>query len=231
MSHMEDLWPEEHFRGPLHGPRSFFSRIPPHLLARHADFGPCRRKVYIDIGARTFEAGLYEMFKFYPELGGFDEFYLFEAVAGFYKLPPLDELRTLLAPYMPHEAIATFARRHFFFQAFIGARSQPSTVPPTIGLSDFLATTLQLRPADAVVVKMDVEGYEYTIVDTLLADGTFELIDELFVEVHYGHKKMSRMFNWCKKLPLDWWCKYTRDNATDLYQSLRDAGVYAHHWP
>lgn len=56
-------------------------------------------------------------------------------------------------------------------KAFIGSRSDPSTVPPTLGLSDLLSTVLQLAPSDMVVLKLDVEGYEYDIVSTLLNDG------------------------------------------------------------
>lgn len=228
-SRLEGLWPEMHFRGPLHGPKSYFKRIPPHLLGKHANFSACQRKVYLDIGARTFEDGLLPMLQLYPELGAFDEFYLFEAVAGFYKLPPPRKLAQVLGRYMPPDRVASFVRRHFFFQTFIGSLSDPSTVPPTIGLSDFLTTTLQLTPADAVVVKMDVEGYEYGLVEHLLGDGAAALIDELFLEVHYGHLAMRRAFNWCRTW--QFWCNYTLEDATNMYQTLRDAGIYAHHWP
>jgi hypothetical protein len=54
-SHLEPLMAAEHFRGPLHGPKSYFKRVPPHFLGRHANFSQCRRRVYIDVGARTFE--------------------------------------------------------------------------------------------------------------------------------------------------------------------------------
>ena len=229
MTRLEDLWPEKHFRGPLRGPQSYFRRVPPHFLGHHANFTRCRRRVYIDVGARTFEAGLLPMLKTYPALGHFDEFYLFEAVPGFYKLPPVPKLERLLAPYMTPDEVASFPRRHFFFQAFIAARSEPSTIPPTIGFSDMLQNMLRLQPNDAVVVKLDVEGFEFEIATSLLADGTHALIDELMLEVHYGHPDMRAMFNWCKK-PL-FWCRYTLNNATNMYQTLRDAGVYTHHWP
>ena len=229
MSRLEDLWPEQHFRGPLRGPNSYFKRVPPHYLAHHANFSHCRRKVYIDVGASSFQSGFLEMLRLYPALGTFDEFYLFEAVPGKYRLPAPRELSSLLRRFMPREQAATFARRHFFFQAFVGARSDPSTSPPTIGFSDMLQNMLRLAPSDAVVVKMDVEGFEYDIVSTLLADGTHALIDEMMLEVHYGHQEMRARFNWCRR-PL-FWCRYTLDNATTMYQALRASGVYAHHWP
>jgi hypothetical protein len=235
-ANIEDLWPEEHFRGPHSGPKSYFVRVPPHFLGHHANFSRCHRRVYIDVGARMFDSkeGMLSTLKLYPQLANFDEYYAFEAVAGFYELPTQAKLQhKLRALGMSASRAETFTRRHFFFQAFIGARSDPSTSPPTIGFSDFLQTTLALQPADAVVVKMDVEGYEYDIVSSLLADGTHELIDEMMIEVHYGHPKMMRQFNWCREPKPGWqfWCGYTLQNATNMYESLRRAGVYAHHWP
>jgi len=233
---LEDLLPQKHFRGPLSGPASYFKRVPPHYLGHHANFSKCERSVYIDVGAREFDSkeGMLSTFAVYPQLLGFDEFYAFEAASGFYKLPPQPDLvRRLQRQGMSAARAASFARRHFFLQAFIGARSNPSTTPPTLGFSDLLKTMLGLQPADAVVVKMDVEGYEYDIVRTLLADGTHALIDEILLEVHYGHPAMMRRFNWCRMPKPGWqfWCSYSLQNATAMYRALRDAGVYAHHWP
>jgi hypothetical protein len=157
---LEDLWPAQHFRGPMSGPKSYFRRVPPHYLGHHADFTRCRRRVYIDIGAGQFNAhgsseGFLSMLKLYPPLLDFDEFYCMEAVPGRYNLPPQPELQKMLtAAGMSVARASTFSRRHFFLQAFAGARSDPSTTPPTIGLSDLLQTMLQLQPADAVVIKM-----------------------------------------------------------------------------
>ena len=64
---------------------------------------------------------------------------------------------------------------------------------------------------------------------TLLADGTAALIDEIMLEVHYGHPSMRQMFNGCRKP--QFWCNYTLQDAANAYHSLRHAGVYAHHWP
>ena len=94
------------------------------------------------------------------------------------------------------------------------------------------------------------------MVNAMLADGTHALIDEMMLEVHYGHPLMQKMFRWCTPRPpkgqstgkmpslpsllkrvlhprgdVDFWCTYSLDDATALYQSLRDAGVYAHSWP
>ena len=239
MNKLEALWPEEHFRGPLSGPQSYFRRVPPHYLGNLVDFSKCRRRVYIDVGARTFSEGLLEMLRIYPSLVHFDAFFAIEAVAGFYKLPPERQLRRLLTKAgMPPARAADFQKRHFFLQAFVGAQSDPSTSPPTIGFSDLLRHALGLQPADAVVVKMDVEGYEYAVIDTMLRDGTQTLVDELMLEVHYSHPRMAQLFHWCtarqrgyNAATSPFWCNYTLGNATQLYQGLRTAGVYTHHWP
>jgi len=236
MATIEDLWPDGHFRGPLFGPRRYLARVPPHFLGRHANFSRCRRRVFIDVGAQRFESGMLEMFKVYPQLLLFDEFYSFEAVGGKYALPAPEVLTPMLAQ-MGMPRAESFARRHLFMQAFVGARSSTASSPPTIGLSDFLQTTMRLQPADAVVVKMDAEGHEYDIMRSLLDDGTHALIDELFVEVHYNHPRMMQMFHWCSRLvrgkprDLEFWCRYTLENATNLLQAFRDAGVYTHYWP
>jgi hypothetical protein len=120
-TNLEDLLPEQHFRGPLQGPRQYFKRVPPQYLANHANISGCRRRVYIDVGARAFEHGLREMFGWYPALGAFDEFYAFEALAGFYKLPAPHELHRILVRYMNPDRAATFSRRHFFFQVRLRA--------------------------------------------------------------------------------------------------------------
>ena len=163
------------------------------------------------------------MLKLYPALLSFDRFFAIEAVSGFYKLPPEKELRYLLtsAGMTPSRA-SEFTRRHDFLHALVGARSKPSTKPPTIGFSDFLKHRLHLEPSDAVVVKMDVEGHEYDIVETLLQDGTAGLIDELFLEVHYNHPRMRKLFHWCteRQRKIDksernpFWCDRTLQHAT-----------------
>lgn len=39
--------------------------------------------------------------------------------------------------------------------------------------------------ADYVVLKMDIEGAEYAVLDKMLTDGTIDLIDVLYAEFHY----------------------------------------------
>ena len=138
---------------------------------------------------------------------------------------------------MPPARAADFQKRHFFLQAFVGAQSDPSTSPPTIGFSDLLRHALGLQPADAVVVKMDVEGYEYAVIDTMLRDGTQTFVDELMLEALLAPADgaalplVHRAAVGVQRSAVPFWCNYTLGDATQLYQGLRTAGVYTHHWP
>jgi hypothetical protein len=49
------------------------------------------------------------------------------------------------------------------------------------------------------VVKMDIEGGEYKVLTSMLADGSINRIDELFVECHYSHPGA-----WRDRLPFTW---------------------------
>lgn len=227
---IENLWPEKHFRGPLRGPDSYFVRVPPHYLAHHANYTRCRRKVYIDVGARSFlSGGMLDMFLIYPPVALFDEFYAFESQSGFYSLPSPKALHQKLHNVMPRHRIDAFRDRHFYFQSYVRAESDPNSVPPTLGLSSLLATALRITKEDMVVAKIDVEGDEYDLVDRMDLDGTLELVDEMMIEVHYNHSTMNRMFKWCRT-PQPW-CSKSRHDALRLLTRLRRRGVYAHYWP
>ena len=86
-----------------------------------------------------------------------------------------------------------------------------------IDIADFLQRRV-IRD-DFVVVKMDVEGAEYSILPHLVMTRSIFLIDELFVEIHTG-------MNTC--------CKNRKDrkfgSARQLLLDVRSAGVYGHMW-
>ena len=48
------------------------------------------------------------------------------------------------------------------------------------------------------------------------------IVDELFVEVHYGHATMAGF---------RWNYRKTREEANQLLQRLRERGYYVHAWP
>ena len=61
---------------------------------------------------------------------------------------------------------------------YVGLDDDSTTRPPTRGLSQFLRDT-GVQEDDFVVVKMDVEGIEYDLLERLMADGSHKLIDEV----------------------------------------------------
>ncbi|GLJ54254.1 hypothetical protein SUGI_1163910 [Cryptomeria japonica] len=95
----------------------------------------------------------------------------------------------------------------------------PST--NSINITRFIKEELRLTPAEAVVVKMDIEGTEWPILRHWINDPQMPLIiDELFVEVHYASPSPSLVGS-----------DFTRDDALTLLADLRLHGFYAHFWP
>jgi len=53
---------------------------------------------------------------------------------------------------------------------------------PTIDFSDWIAKTVQ--NGDEVLVKMNIEGAEYAVLEKMIEDHTIGMIDELYIEFH-----------------------------------------------
>ena len=60
--------------------------------------------------------------------------------------------------------------------------STDTITAPTIDLALFIRTNFRLR--DYVILKLDVEGSEYEILDKLLTSGVYRFVDKLFIEFH-----------------------------------------------
>jgi hypothetical protein len=72
---------------------------------------------------------------------------------------------------------------------------------------------------------MDIEGTEYEAMPAIMKeDGMTDLIDELFVEIHYKHPEMAN-FGW------DGFSPHTINDAHTLLQKFRNTGVAVHPWP
>lgn len=58
---------------------------------------------------------------------------------------------------------------------------------PCIDLSRWMRE--RFTPDDTVILKLDIEGSEYEVLEKMLADGTFQsLVDQLFIEYHYTQR-------------------------------------------
>jgi hypothetical protein len=94
-----------------------------------------------------------------------------------------------------------------------------------VNITRFMKETLNLSASDTVVVKMDIESTEWPILERWLEDPQMaDIVDELFVEIHYQHPSMSA-FGW------DHFAPSTRDQASYLLASSRSKGFGVHPWP
>lgn len=89
---------------------------------------------------------------------------------------------------------------------------------PAFDFTEWLMRTVTNR--DYVVVKMDVEGDEFKLVEKMSESGALCLIDELFLECHYDYPG----FDWGPKQ------KRPLSDCTDLYSKLRNEGCIVHQW-
>ena len=64
------------------------------------------------------------------------------------------------------------------YHNYIGLDENTATSPPTRGLGQFLQD-IGVQEDDFVVLKMDVEGIEFDLLERIMADGTHKLIDEV----------------------------------------------------
>eukprot|EP01012_Entosiphon_sulcatum_P016740 TRINITY_DN2162_c0_g1_i2.p2 TRINITY_DN2162_c0_g1~~TRINITY_DN2162_c0_g1_i2.p2 ORF type:complete len:211 (+),score=37.14 TRINITY_DN2162_c0_g1_i2:344-976(+) len=64
---------------------------------------------------------------------------------------------------------------------------------PVYDLSDFLVR--RFRPEDTVVVKMDIEGAEYSVLRRVFLSGAIRLVDALYIEWHWRWTERQSCFN------------------------------------
>ena len=61
---------------------------------------------------------------------------------------------------------------------------------PCIDFSAWLSLTFQ--PGDTVIVKMNIEGAEYDVLEKCVADGTISLVSELYIQWHNSKCNIPR---------------------------------------
>lgn len=67
----------------------------------------------------------------------------------------------------------------------------------SIDFSSFLKETV--NEEDYVLIKMDIEGSEFSVLDKMIKDNTIELIDDIYVEFHERHFDNEEYYNSKKK--------------------------------
>ena len=79
---------------------------------------------------------------------------------------------------------------HFLYN-FVGLDDNSGSNPPTLGLSQFVED-VGIEENDFVVLKIDVEGLEYDLLNRIIEDGTYKLIDEVRAGGKESHHFPSR---------------------------------------
>ncbi|CAH1779367.1 unnamed protein product [Owenia fusiformis] len=201
---IEKLEPEYHFRKNYYLKRTkdieSKDHLLEHLLGRKVNCSTFQRQVLIDLGAKTFESSVGWFIENYP--CNFEEIHAFEVERNVFRIPENEKGRVRL------------------YESFVGVESSNTKTD----IADFIVNKLGIKTDDFLVIKMDIEGTEYKVLDYLKKRGTWPLIDELFVEIHYKHPYM-RPWGW------DMFEEYTLEDATNFFVELRNHSIYAHPWP
>eukprot|EP00897_Mesotaenium_endlicherianum_P005260 jgi/Mesen1/4762/ME000242S03934 len=192
-----------------------------------------KRRVLLDLGGNRFDTSTLWFLRFYPL--DFTEVHAFERKPNLYVVPTpvpaaepggsrgMDGTSHFSGvkaggPPVPPEIL----KRITLHQNFVGTRDDASG--GVIDITRMIKEEFGITRDDTLIVKMDIEAEEWNILPAWLKDDEMlGLIDELFVEIHYRHPSMTR-FGWMK-------FKHTREEASQLLESLRDRGVYVHAWP
>ena len=210
-------------------------------LSSMVDLRYKERHIYVDLGARNYDSSIGSWFeKQYPKQNKTFEVYAFEADKSFYgeyegkkgvKLMPY-------AAWVRNETLSFEIDRepdNVGLQWAEMGRIQPKQLSTedrenidkvyrveALDLADWLIRTFSKR--DFVVMKMDIEGSEFDLMNRLVESGAFCLIDELFLECHYDR--------WIKCCSGEKTNRHKRSYAQcmNLYAKLRKDGCFVHQW-
>lgn len=199
----------------------------PWLYGSKVDLNRRRRRVFIDLGANDFHTSVQWFTRMYP--CDFTEVHAFEVTKDLFRIPELgfDEKENW-SPANPHAVRVNqqpqmpdwMLKRIKLYNTYVADADGENAV----NITRFIKQELKLRAGDTVVVKMDIEGAEWPILQRWLLDPEMaEIIDELFVEIHYRHSSMLD-YHWGHFI-------HSREEATRLIASLRAKGYFIHAWP
>ncbi|XP_021909817.1 uncharacterized protein LOC110823689 [Carica papaya] len=191
-----------------------------------------RKYIYIDVGARSYSSSIGSWFKEqYPRQNKTFEIYAIEGDKAFQEEYEAKKGITLL-PYT-----AWVRNETLFFEITRNARRQnregekKERIQKVESSMSFISETEKIEgfdfakwlkscfsAKDFVVVKMDVEGIEFQLIESMMETGAICLVDELILECHYsgllGSNKFGKAYAQCLK----------------LFKSVRKSGVLVHQW-
>ena len=177
---------------------------------------------YIDLGARTFSSSVLWFKNHYPKFSKGFQITAFEA-------DPIYKSEYEKMQDVNFHNVAVWVRNETLrFGGKMGrvqsrkackkeCKKDGSYTVQGINLSEYFLNTL--LPTDFVVLKMDIEGAEYSVIPHMLESGSFNLIDEFFLE---GHTiKLSKLEEVRHR-------KY--EHIVNMLSTIRSLGVWAHEW-
>lgn len=205
------------------------THILPWLYGSKVDLNVPKRRVYLDLGANKFHTSVEWFLRMYP--CDFTEVHAFEVHTGWFVVPEHgfnesgnwrpengQAVRVNEVPGVPDWMLKRIKVYNMFVNDFDDEKTN------SVNITSFMLETLNLKASDTVVVKMDIESAEWPILTRWLeVPAMADIIDELFVEIHYRHSSMVA-YHWNK-------FRHTRDEATNLIAGLRSKGYFIHAWP
>jgi len=196
------------------------------------------RRVLLDLGANLFNSSVEFFIRHYPV--DFTEIHAFEVRAELFEVPPLQDPDVMTYPMasdsrrmpwkgypfaLPNAELQRVHQYNMFVGAAEGELQLGDKVVRVVNVTSFILDELRLTPDDTVIVKMDIEAKEWDILGEWLKMPVMaQVVDELFVEVHYCDPSMVE-FGWCEI------SNHTRDEATRLLTDLRRSKFIVHFWP
>ncbi|PIN13729.1 hypothetical protein CDL12_13651 [Handroanthus impetiginosus] len=197
------------------------------------------RFIYIDLGAREYDSSIGSWFlKQYPKQNKTFEIYAVEADKSFHKEYKSRKGVTLLpyAAWIRNETVVFGSKpiivkdkvwRMRPFGRIEGQKAQEDKRSAVVKVQafdfvDWLKRTI--KPTDFVVVKMDVEGTEVTLIRELVERGAICLIDELFMECHF-----DRYVKCCSGERINRF-NFSYDQCYNMFSELRKMGSFVHQW-
>ena len=187
---------------------------------------PKRRLLFFDAGCRSYDSSTQWFRKHYPKgneyqvygldvVGRYAPTFMKDKKAAFFHAAVWNE-SGFISFLMKRDLEADgYFHTRWLDQPIVPLRTKMLTVP-TVPFSDFLFQ--RAAPEDFVVVKLDIEGAEWMVLEDMAKSGALSLVDELFIECHHGE--------WVP----NWPTQHSLADCHRLFNTLRAHGIFAHEW-
>eukprot|EP00760_Papus_ankaliazontas_P000156 PhM_4_TR10027/c3_g1_i8/m.94850 len=181
---------------------------------------------YLDLGARIYQGGSYQWFlKHYPQFNTrFEQHILMDVLDLVHTYPKtqLPKMKFIRAAAWTHDRGVMIKGYKMGRVAegegmahLKGRDNRPEWKSDSVDMAAYLKRLARVE--DFVVMKLDIEGGEWELLEHLYRTGALFLIDELFLECH------SREVVITLDTPLP-------QDCVDMINRLRTLGVYTHGW-